>query len=427
MRDPDLVQRAERAATALERAWIHWRTMHGLGSDPLPPVSSYVGYSLEEPWGQPRVVFGVGAEEAERLAALLNGHDCYGPIHAEVTGRAEWRYAAASDPGSQGRILGDQVPVPAQAPPPPADMFAPGSYTGAAAVESATDDSAAVGGAVAVSAAPDSAVIDSAVIDSAVVDSAENDSAENDMALADTATIDTAAIDGAVIDGAATDSAPADASGGTTQREDAVNGNAVTPAPAAVASETGTANAPPAVASRRPRSRKVPPVSLQPVALGSRDGEADLYLPPFEDQGQRADPGSRAELQETAPPAIVALRGQLADPDEQAAPFAAAPIDASSSEILPSQGPGYRGPRYQGSPPQYEAGSDPYLDPSAPAPAPAPAPTPAADRDVAAGGGQRARGKSRQLNKLGRARRQGPGAHEAWDSADERSATDHAV
>ena len=65
MRDPDLVKRAERAATALERAWTHWRTMHGLGSDPLPPVSSYVGYSLEEPWGQPRVVFGVGAEEAE--------------------------------------------------------------------------------------------------------------------------------------------------------------------------------------------------------------------------------------------------------------------------------------------------------------------------------------------------------------------------
>ena len=91
MRDPDLVQRAERAANALERAWGRWRTMHGLGSDPLPPVSSYVGYSLEEPWGQPRVVFGVGADEAERLAALLDGHDCVGPIHAEVTGRPDWR------------------------------------------------------------------------------------------------------------------------------------------------------------------------------------------------------------------------------------------------------------------------------------------------------------------------------------------------
>ena len=37
----------------------------------MPPVSSYVGYSIEEPWGRPRVVFGVNAEDAERLAALL--------------------------------------------------------------------------------------------------------------------------------------------------------------------------------------------------------------------------------------------------------------------------------------------------------------------------------------------------------------------
>jgi len=38
--------------------------MHGLGTEPLPPVSSYVGYSLQEPWGQPRVVFGIDAGEA---------------------------------------------------------------------------------------------------------------------------------------------------------------------------------------------------------------------------------------------------------------------------------------------------------------------------------------------------------------------------
>jgi hypothetical protein len=87
MRDPDLVLRAQRAASALERAWERWRVMHGFGADPLPPVSSYVGYSLEEPWGQPRVVFGIGAEEAEKLAAILDGHDCVGPVHAEVTGR----------------------------------------------------------------------------------------------------------------------------------------------------------------------------------------------------------------------------------------------------------------------------------------------------------------------------------------------------
>ncbi len=80
MRDPDLVQRAERAANALEQAWMRWRVQHGLGSGPQPPVSSYVGYSLEEPWGQARVVLGVAAEEAERFAAVLEGHDCEGPI-----------------------------------------------------------------------------------------------------------------------------------------------------------------------------------------------------------------------------------------------------------------------------------------------------------------------------------------------------------
>src|SRR6266581_5981303 len=75
MRDPDLVVRAQRAAAELERAWDRFRTAHGLGAEPLAPVSSYVGYSLEEPWGEPRVVFGVAAEEAEQLAALLNSHD----------------------------------------------------------------------------------------------------------------------------------------------------------------------------------------------------------------------------------------------------------------------------------------------------------------------------------------------------------------
>ena len=45
----------------------------------MPPVSSYVGYSIEEPWGRPRVVFGVNAEDAERLAALLQESVGYGP------------------------------------------------------------------------------------------------------------------------------------------------------------------------------------------------------------------------------------------------------------------------------------------------------------------------------------------------------------
>jgi hypothetical protein len=85
VRDPELMVRAQRAATELERAWDRWRTMHGLGAEPMPPVTSYVGYSLEEPWGQPRVVFGIAAAEAEHLAALLDRHDCAGPVYAAMT------------------------------------------------------------------------------------------------------------------------------------------------------------------------------------------------------------------------------------------------------------------------------------------------------------------------------------------------------
>lgn len=104
MRDPELMLRAQRAATELERAWDRWRTMHGLGQDPLPPVSSYVGYSLEEPWGQPRVVFGIAAAEAEHLAALLDRHDCAGPVYAAMTSQS-----ARPDANARGR--GVQVPT----------------------------------------------------------------------------------------------------------------------------------------------------------------------------------------------------------------------------------------------------------------------------------------------------------------------------
>lgn len=82
MRDPDLIGRAQRAATQLERAWDRWRAMHGVSQEPMPAVSSYVGYSLEEPWGEPRVVFGIEASEAEQFAAYLDRHDCAGPVYA---------------------------------------------------------------------------------------------------------------------------------------------------------------------------------------------------------------------------------------------------------------------------------------------------------------------------------------------------------
>ena len=87
MRDPELVFKAQLAASALERAWQRWRVMHGLVADPMPAISSYVGYSVEEPWGQPRVVFGLSAKDAEQLAALLNRHDCIGPVHATRAGQ----------------------------------------------------------------------------------------------------------------------------------------------------------------------------------------------------------------------------------------------------------------------------------------------------------------------------------------------------
>jgi hypothetical protein len=71
MRDPELVARAQRAAARLESAWERWRALQGLGETPAQPVVGYVGYALKEPWGQPRAVIGFSAEEAERLAELL--------------------------------------------------------------------------------------------------------------------------------------------------------------------------------------------------------------------------------------------------------------------------------------------------------------------------------------------------------------------
>src|SRR5689334_23099410 len=107
MRDPELVFKAQLAASALERAWQRWRVMHGLMADPMPAISSYVGYSLEEPWGQPRVVFGLSANDAEQLSALLNRHDCIGPVHARIAGQQGREITAgASTP----------LPVPPQAP-----------------------------------------------------------------------------------------------------------------------------------------------------------------------------------------------------------------------------------------------------------------------------------------------------------------------
>jgi hypothetical protein len=76
MRDPELVARAQRAAARLESAWEQWRALHGLAVAPGQPVVSYVGYSLKEPWGEPRVVIGIDADEAESLAKFLDRDEC---------------------------------------------------------------------------------------------------------------------------------------------------------------------------------------------------------------------------------------------------------------------------------------------------------------------------------------------------------------
>lgn len=76
MRDPELVARAQRAAARLESAWEQWRALHGLAVAPGQPVVSYVGYSLKEPWGEPRVVIGIDADEAEYLASFLDRDEC---------------------------------------------------------------------------------------------------------------------------------------------------------------------------------------------------------------------------------------------------------------------------------------------------------------------------------------------------------------
>ncbi len=115
MRDPGLMQRAEQAALALERAWEYWRSQRGVGAENATPVSSYVGYSLEEPWGQPRVVFGLGADEAELLAAVIIGHDYIGPVHADLT---DWPRAAGNQsavPAAPQSASEDRVAVPVQA------------------------------------------------------------------------------------------------------------------------------------------------------------------------------------------------------------------------------------------------------------------------------------------------------------------------
>lgn len=77
MRDPELVSCAQRAASELERAWLRWRQARGLADEASESVASYVAHSIDHPWGRPRVVLGLDADEARALAALLGReHAC---------------------------------------------------------------------------------------------------------------------------------------------------------------------------------------------------------------------------------------------------------------------------------------------------------------------------------------------------------------
>ena len=77
MRDPELVSSAQRAAIELERAWGQWRHARGLSDEAPESVASYVAHSIDHPWGRPRVVLGLDADEARALAALLGKeHAC---------------------------------------------------------------------------------------------------------------------------------------------------------------------------------------------------------------------------------------------------------------------------------------------------------------------------------------------------------------
>jgi hypothetical protein len=75
VRDPELVSCAQRAASELERAWTQWRYTRGLTEQVSESVASYVAHSIDHPWGRPRVVLGLDADEARALAALLGKDD----------------------------------------------------------------------------------------------------------------------------------------------------------------------------------------------------------------------------------------------------------------------------------------------------------------------------------------------------------------
>jgi len=352
MRDPDLVKRAERAATALERAWEHWRIMHGFGGDPLPPVSSYVGYSLEEPWGQPRVVFGVAAEEAERLAALLDGHDCVGPIYAEVTGRTDWRRASAGEPTAG--LSQERLTVPAQAPQPGAESTAH--------VARSRESAGAIAGEVSESSA----------------------------------------------DSVGSDRIGRNGDGGALAGRSQLPGKFPAVPLVPLADRSSTADSGQVGDADRP-------ADAGPV--GQASGRGNAARQNRQESQKTAMPSGQTELPEPGQPDVAVVPGtqQAAGPEPES--------DTSHSDLAepaPTQGPGYRGPRYQGSPPRYQ-GPDTEILPAAPA------------LEVSPDVNQARPGKGRPPHgtRFGKSRRSGQGSADSagWPEAGsrEQAATDTAV
>jgi hypothetical protein len=135
MRDPELVARAGYAAARLEQAWERWRALHGFAGS-SDPLASYVGYSLKEPMGQPRVVIGVDAAEAEYFADFLESHECAGlaqteprPVNGAVHLPASGSAPAPRDTPSEPMVRVDSTDPGALTGPPSAEravMTGPG-------------------------------------------------------------------------------------------------------------------------------------------------------------------------------------------------------------------------------------------------------------------------------------------------------------
>lgn len=118
MWDSDAVGHAQHAAVRLEQAWTRWRHRHGLADASADPVASYVGYSLAEPMGEPRVVIGVDAVEAEVLADFLDRLDAWDDgTRTRASGDVEPADARWSPVGRDGlgsdRSASVRIPAPA--------------------------------------------------------------------------------------------------------------------------------------------------------------------------------------------------------------------------------------------------------------------------------------------------------------------------